>query len=602
MEKIYDIIVIGGGHAGIEASFVASKMGCRVLLLTLSYDDIGKLSCNPAVGGVAKGTLVREVDSLGGLIGRIADRASLGYRILNRSKGKAVWATRAQVDMFDYPSVARKFLEDSPGLEILQAKADKIIVKGKKIKGVETNFGHLFKCRNIVVCAGTFLKSIIHIGLNSFRGGRLYEESSDELFESIKSLGFKVKHFKTGTCARLDKNTIDFSAMIEQAPEGDVEPFSFKNKDISSVAASCFVTHTNKKTHKIILDNLKYSPLYSGKIRATGVRYCPSLEDKIVKFKDKEKHQIFMEPEGADSLEVYPNGVSTSLPFDVQIKFLRSIKGLENAEIRRPGYGIEHGLIDPRQLYPTLESKSVEGLYFAGQVNGTTGYEEAAAQGLVAGINAALRMRKKRPFVLSRNNSYTGVLIDDLTSKGVDEPYRMFTSRSEFRLSMRETNAVFRLAEPAYELRLISKKDLELIREKEDKIKKTIKGLFAKKISFAGKKRTLAEILKMPGTSCSDIEKFIDSRGIPPDSLKEIEIRIKYEGFINREKVWLKELKNLDRIKIPEIDYASVPSLSREVVEKLSRLQPATLGSALKISGITPAAIMIIYNYIKKKR
>jgi len=421
--KKWDVIVVGAGHAGIEASWFASKLGVSVLVLTLSLDSIGKLSCNPAVGGVSKGTLVKEVDALGGLIAKIADKCAVGYRRLNKSKGKAVWATRAQVDRFLYPKVARSFLESQRNIKILEAKVDRVLVNNRKIKGVVTNFSEAFYSNTVIICAGTFLNSKLHIGLSSFSGGRLGELSSDELFKEIKKLGFEVKHFKTGTCARLDKRTIDFSKMMEQAPHYDVEPFSFDNESTPKNQLSCFITYTNEKTHKVILKNLDRSPLYTGKIKAKGVRYCPSLEDKIVKFPQKDKHQIFIEPEGWESLEVYPNGISTSLPFDVQIDFIHTIPGLEKAEILRPGYGIEHGLISPTQLYATLESKLIGGLFFAGQVNGTTGYEEAAAQGAIAGINAALRVKKEKPFILRREQAMVGVLIDDLTTKGVDEPY-----------------------------------------------------------------------------------------------------------------------------------------------------------------------------------
>jgi tRNA uridine 5-carboxymethylaminomethyl modification enzyme len=603
MQK-YDCIVIGAGHAGVEASFAAAKLGCRVLLLTLDIDAMGKLSCNPAVGGVSKGHLVREVDALGGLIGKIADECAVSYRLLNKSKGKAVWATRAQVDRFFYPKVARRFLENKKNIEILQAKVKKILLKNNRLLGVETNFGEVFLSKTVIVCAGTFLKSIIHIGLNSFSGGRLYEEASDELWESIERLGFKIKYFKTGTCARLDKRTIDFSKMTEQFPDYDCPPFSFSNKTIPKNQLSCFITYTNKKTHRVILKNLNHSPLYTGKIRAKGVRYCPSLEDKVVKFSDKERHQVFIEPEGRDSIEVYPNGISTSLPFNVQIDFIRTIEGLEEAVVLRPGYGIEHGVIDARQLEPTLEAKKIEGLYFAGQVNGTTGYEEAAAQGIIAGINAALKVKRKPPFILKRREAFIGVLIDDLTAKGVDEPYRMFTSRCEFRLSIRESNADLRLVPFAYKLGLVSKRDYEQVLDKKSWIDKQIKKLKTIKIFFDSQKLPLFDILKRPKVSYEEIENYLDNRSDSVYSLlkREVEIRVKYNGFLRREEIWLKELKNIDRIKIPPIDFSQVPSLSREVREKLEKFRPRSLGEALRISGITPASILSLYNFIHKKR
>ena len=598
----YDVIVIGAGHAGIEASNAAAKLGSSVLLLTLDINSIGKLSCNPAVGGVSKGNLVREVDALGGLIGKIADSCALSYRILNRSKGKAVWSTRAQVDMFSYPKVARKLLEKSKNIEILQAKVKEILVRNKKVYGIQTNHGEVFEGKSVVICAGTFLKSKIHIGMNSFSGGRLSEESSDELFKSLKKSGIKTKHFKTGTCARLDKRTIDFSKMKEQKSEDDVLPFSFFNKSISKKSLSCFITYTNKKTHKVIRDNLKYSPLYTGKITSRGVRYCPSLEDKVVKFPDRDRHQIFVEPEGRDSLEVYPNGISTSLPLDVQAKFIHTIEGLEKAIILSPGYGIEHGLIDSRELYPTLETKKIRGLYFAGQVNGTTGYEEAAAQGIIAGINTTLQIRGKEPFILRRGQAYIGVLIDDLTTKGTDEPYRMFTSRSEFRLTLRESNADLRLAPYGRKLGLLSKSDYQLVLDKKNSIDRVTKNMQNKRIVVGNKSLSLFDLLKRPKITFKDIEKQIQEKVKNLKIRWEVEIQAKYEGFLRRELVWQKELKNLDRIKIPKVDYGEIPSLSREVVEKLTRFKPGSLGQALKISGVTPAAILSVYNFIKKEK
>jgi len=600
--KKYDCIVIGAGHAGIEAAYSASMLGLNTLLLTLSLEAIGKLSCNPAIGGIAKGNLVREVDALGGLIGKIADNCALNYRILNKSKGKAVWATRAQVDMIEYPTVARKFLEACSNLTILQAKVKNILVKNKKIYGVEVNFAEFFQAKIVIICAGTFLKSKIHIGLNSFPGGRLSEESSDELFESIKKLGIATKHFKTGTCARLDARSLNFSKMTEQLPDMEAMPFSFTNNTVPQNQLSCYITYTNKKTHDIILKNLNRSPLYTGKIKAKGVRYCPSLEDKIVKFKDHARHQIFIEPEGRNTVEVYPNGISTSLPFDTQLKFIHSIEGLERALVLRPGYGIEHGLIDARELYATLESKKISGLYFAGQVNGTTGYEEAAAQGLIAGINAALLVKKKKPFILRREEAFLGVLIDDLISKGTDEPYRMFTSRSEFRLSLRESNASLRLADLGFNLGLLDSKRHEQTVVTKHKIEEQIRKTKTVKIIFGKQKLAIFDILKRPNTAYEQIEKYMDEKDVAIQVKWETEINIKYEGFLKREQIWLKELKNLDKIKLPKIDFSKIPSLSKEVVEKLNKLKPANLGEALRISGITPAAILTVYNFIKKSR
>lgn len=600
--KSYDCIVIGAGHAGIEAANAAAKMGCSVLLLAIDADTIGKLSCNPAVGGVSKGNLVREVDALGGLIGRIADSCALSYRILNRSKGKAVWSTRAQVDMFSYPKAARRLLEKNNNITIGQAKVTEVLLKKKKVCGVKTSCGEIIEGGCVVVCAGTFLKSKIHIGMDSFPGGRLNEESSDTLFSSINNFGIKTKHFKTGTCARLDKRTIDFSKMKEQKAEYDVLPFSFSNRRVAKNGLSCHITYTNEKTHKVIRDNLGRSPLYSGKITSTGVRYCPSLEDKVVKFPERRRHQIFIEPEGRHSREVYPNGISTSLPLDVQIQFIHTIEGLEKAAILSPGYGIEHGLIDSRQLYPTLETKKIPGLFFAGQVNGTTGYEEAAAQGLMAGINAALAIKKGKPFILRRDQAYIGVLIDDLTVKGTDEPYRMFTSRSEFRLTLRESNAGLRLAPFGRKLGLLTDGDYKLFLDKKERIENLINSVKKDRIITAGKSLSLFDLLKRPGITYSEIDKRTKDKIKDFGIRWEIEIQAKYEGFLRREAAWQRELKNLDKIKISGVDYRKVPSLSREVAEKLARFKPDSLGQALKISGITPAAILNVYNFIKKTR
>ncbi|MFH1772189.1 MAG: tRNA uridine-5-carboxymethylaminomethyl(34) synthesis enzyme MnmG [Candidatus Omnitrophota bacterium] len=599
---LYDVIVVGGGHAGIEAAWAAAKLGGSVLLLTIDIDAIGKLSCNPAVGGIAKGHLVREVDALGGLIGRIADECAIGYRVLNKSKGKAVWATRAQVDRFKYQQIARKFLEGSENIRIIGGMVSEIKVKAGKVHSVITNFNEIFKAKAVILCPGTFLKSTIHIGLSSFSGGRLYESSSDALFTVLKKLKIKTRHFKTGTCARLNKHTIDFSKMAEQPPDLEAEPFSFSNKNIISRQLSCYITHTNSKTHSIIRRNLKYSPLYTGKIRSRGVRYCPSIEDKIIRFPDKNSHQVFIEPEGRDSIEIYPNGISTSLPFKVQADFIRTIKGLENAQILRPGYGIEHGVIDSTQLYPTFETKHIKGLYFAGQVNGTTGYEEAAAQGLVAGVNAVLSNKKKNSFIAKRHDSFIGVLADDLTAKGTDEPYRMFTSRCEFRLSVRENNADSRLMPLGYNIGLVAKADYERFKSKKKNIESALSELKSTKITLNGKKTSLAGFLKQPCRSIHDIKCYLTSNKYDNAVLTEAEINIKYEGFLRREDVWNRELKNLEKVKVPPFDFLKIPSLSKEVREKLDKFKPKTLKDALDISGITPAAILALYSHIKKNR
>ncbi len=604
MMKNPDIIVIGAGHAGIEAAHAAARLGVGVMLVTLNPDAIGALSCNPAVGGVSKGHLVREVDALGGCIGRLADACALGYRRLNKSKGKAVWATRAQVDLFRYPLIARGLIQKQKNVEIFTGQVKDILVKNGKATGIVTNFGHRIRAKKVIVCAGTFLKSLIHIGLESFPGGRLYELSCDDLFKSIKKMGMKMKHFKTGTCARLDAASVDTTEMIEQKPEYDVEPFSRHTREVPEAQLSCYITHTNEKTHRIIRRNLKYSPLYSGKITSRGVRYCPSLEDKIVRFKDKDRHQIFIEPEGWDSLEIYPNGISTSLPLEVQAEFIRSIAGLRHAVLIRPGYGIEHGVIDARQCYPTLESKKVNGVYFAGQVNGTTGYEEAAAQGLIAGINAALSVKNMKPFILGRQEALIGVLIDDLTSRGTDEPYRMFTSRSEFRLRLRESNADMRLLEAAVAMGLADKKELEIVEARKQTVQKSIRSMRKTMITVDQRKKiSLFEYLKRPEVSFTDIASSLKEKVTDPVLAREIEIRVKYETFFRREARAAGELKDMDQVKIPAgFCFEKIPSLSHEIREKLKKFRPATLGEALRISGMTPAAVMIIYACIVKTR
>ena len=597
----FDLIVIGAGHAGIEAAWSASRLGCSVLLLTLDIEAIGKLSCNPAVGGVAKGNLVRETDALGGLIGRIADESAISYRYLNRSKGKAVWASRAQVDRFQYPRIARSYLQAQPNIRIFQARAKNILVKKNKIVGVETDFGAVFKAQAVAVCAGTFLKSTIHIGLNSFSGGRLNEQSSDDLYKSIDRIGIKQRHFKTGTCARLDARSLDFSRMQEQKPDFDVAPFSFRTRSLLLDQLSSFLTYTNPRTHRIVKKNLKYSPLYTGKIKSCGVRYCPSLEDKIVRFADKARHQVFIEPEGRNSVEIYPNGLSTSLPYQAQEEFIRSIEGLEKAVILRPGYGIEHGVIDARQLYSTLETKKISGLFFCGQVNGTTGYEEAAAQGCLAGINAALKIKRQKPLILDRAQAFIGVMVDDLTSRGVDEPYRMFTSRSELRLSVRESNADLRLAPLAGKLGLLDKNEYQLVLVKQAQVEAGIKKLSSAKVLVDGRKISAAEYLKRPELSYEDVVGPAEDETDILSARHEIEIAIKYEGFLRREQAWIKEMRNLDNVKLPKIDFSGVPSLSREVRDRLNRAKPENLGEASRISGITPAAILEIYHFLKRR-
>lgn len=613
----YDIIVIGAGHAGIEAGLACARMGCKTLMITLSKATIGKMSCNPAIGGVGKGQLVKEIDALGGEMGKAADACGIQFRILNASKGAAVQSSRAQIDMDVYCRHMQDLVSKQDNLCIKEAEVRKLIIKDAAVQGVETRDNQEIASAAVVICPGTFLNGVLHFGLKHSSGGRIDEPASNELAEDLKALGFELLRFKTGTCPRLDKQTIDYSKLILQ--QGDVlpKPFSFSTPRIKQEQVPCYITYTNQRTHQIILDNLDRSPLYTGKILATGVRYCPSIEDKIIKFPDKARHQIFLEPQGRSTHEVYPNGLSTSLPEDVQEEILHSIEGLEKVKVLRFGYGIEHSVVEPTQLFPTLETKSIKNLFLAGQINGTTGYEEAAAQGLLAGINAALRVQDKQPLVLDRSSSYIGVLIDDLTTKGTKEPYRMFTSRVEYRLILREDNADLRLNETGHNVGLLNSGELKRMQQKKDAIrdgmqllKRTFinpsQGLNAELISLGSsplrKRASLEELLKRPQVSFKDIKNQDHiSMAIPEFAWGQIETEVKYAGFIERQLKEVERFKHLERIKLPVgLDYTVIPSLSREIKEKLQKLQPINLGQASRISGVTPAAVSILMVYLRK--
>jgi tRNA uridine 5-carboxymethylaminomethyl modification enzyme len=612
----FDAIVIGAGHAGIEASLVCARLGVKTLMLTLDVNSIGKMSCNPAIGGVGKGQLVKEIDALGGVMGKAADACAIQFRILNSSKGAAVQSSRAQIDMHKYSRYMQKLIKHQRNIVIKEAEAKKLIVRDGKLSGVITDKEEIYaKC--VVICPGTFLDGLIHIGLRHFSGGRINEPASTGLADNLKELGFNLLRFKTGTCPRLDKNTIDFSNLIRQ--DGDVipKPFSFSTSKLRQKQISCYITYTNKKTHEVIRANLNRSPLYSGKIKATGVRYCPSIEDKIVKFSDKERHQVFLEPEGLGIRDIYPNGISTSLPEDTQIKILGSIAGLEKAKVIRFGYGIEHVVVEPTQLYPSLETKLIKNLYLAGQINGTTGYEEAAAQGLVAGINAALRIQNKEPFILDRASSYTGVLIDDLTTKGTLEPYRMFTSRVEYRLILREDNADLRLSKMGFDLGLLNAATYRKVENKQKGIKEGTAFLRKTRISPDEKVNaslgrlnsaalirpsSLEELLKRPQISIKDLKTMHKLKtGIPESAWQQIEIEVKYAGFIQRQFKDVERFKHLEKIKLPlDFDYTNLSGISREIREKLAKFKPLNLGQASRISGVTPAAISLLMVYLRK--
>jgi tRNA uridine 5-carboxymethylaminomethyl modification enzyme len=634
--NIFDCIVIGGGHAGIEASLAASRLGCKTLLLTIDLDKIGQMSCNPAIGGVGKGQLVKEIDALGGQMAKLADKTAIQFRRLNTSKGPAVRSSRCQSDMKMYRLLAKHILENQNNLFLRQAEVIKILVRNKVVEGVKTGVGEQFFTKTVIVCPGTFLNGLLHIGLTHFSGGRLNEPASIGLSKNLEELGFRLQRFKTGTCPRLDGRTINFKKLKKQLPDKYPSFFSFSTSNTNLKQVPCYITYTNPDTHRIIRAGLNRSPLYTGVIKSTGVRYCPSIEDKIVKFAERDRHQIFLEPQGLDTYEYYPNGLATSLPLDIQIKMLHSIEGLEDVELTRPGYGIEHDLVDPTQVFPTLETKLIRNLYLAGQINGTTGYEEAAAQGLIAGINAALRVKDREPFILNRSQAYIGVLIDDLTTKGTNEPYRMFTSRVEYRLILREDNADLRLRELGFNIGLVPRRDFLdtkkksiLINKQLDNLKKTIlkptatinRKLIELNSSPIKQATTLEQVLKRPEINLDKLCKLINSKKSIISELNtnrqlkdlcssvftnlylQVEIAVKYSGFIERQLREIRQFRKIENIKIPqEIDYTDIPGISREIIEKLSRFRPISLGQASRISGVTPAAISILMVYLQKKK
>jgi tRNA uridine 5-carboxymethylaminomethyl modification enzyme len=616
----YDVIIVGAGHAGIEASLAAARMGAKTLMLTLNLDHIGHMSCNPAIGGIGKGHLVREIDALGGEMGVAIDETGIQFRFLNTRKGPAVRARRAQADKAAYRARMKRVLEATPNLHVRQASVERLIIEVGAVRGVESQIGEVFEAPTVVLTTGTFLKGLVHVGEKHFSAGRVGDFAAMGLSDHLRELGFRVGRLKTGTCPRLDGRTIDYSRLEVQPGDEPPPPFSFRTKRIKQSQLPCHLTFTNARTHEVIRANINRSPMYSGTIQSRGPRYCPSVEDKVMRFADKERHQIFLEPEGRDTVEVYPNGLSTSLPLDVQVAMVRSIEGLEQAEIMRHGYAIEYDFSDPTQLQPSLETKLVRGLFFAGQINGTTGYEEAAAQGLMAGINSALQARSEPALILRRDEAYIGVMIDDLVTRGIGgEPYRMFTSRAEYRLVLREDNADRRLSAIGERLGLLDNAAMLRMRSKTDAVAAELARMRSVVVAETPQNQLILaemdsspmtqsvrafELLKRPELSYATVIRMTGlEAGLDFDQAAELEIEVKYDGYVKRQTEAIERFRRLEDAPIPEwVDFGSVTGLSTEVKERLSNLRPRSLGQAARMPGITPAAVSLLAVHIKAKR
>ena len=615
-DENYDVVVVGAGHAGCEAAHAAAQTGLNTALYTMNADLIAQMSCNPAIGGIAKGHLVREIDALGGVMGVAADEAGIQFRLLNTSRGPAVWSPRAQADKAGYRYVMRRILERTPNLFIKQAEVTEILFVASRVAGIELLDGRRVAAAAVVLTTGTFLNGLIHIGEKRFPAGRNGEPASIALGNCIRNLGFDWGRLKTGTPPRLDRRTIDFSVFESQYGDPEPTPFSFQTTQPLKNKICCYITHTDEKIHSIIRSNMSRSPLYSGQIKGIGPRYCPSIEDKVVKFQDKDRHQIVLEPEGVDTHEIYVNGMSTSLPIDVQREILSSMKGLESAQMIRPGYAIEYDFVQPTELHPSLETKKVEGFFFAGQINGTTGYEEAAAQGLVAGINAALKVKGEEPLVLNRPDAYVGIMVDDLVTKGTNEPYRMFTSRAEFRLNLRIDNADERLTPVGRRIGLVTGEHWNQFLERRARIVRlrelvqtsrvnTEHSFFVSRGLEFRSRPSFIELVRRPEIHLADLiaEGVIETETLRREDIVSLETSIKYEGYLKQQEREVEKLRKAESKRLPpDLDYTAMPGLSREIVEKLNRIRPQSIAQASRIPGITPASISILLFHLELRR